>query len=207
MDSVLCEHLIHSYEEAPDAEVIIILFAPETAGPFAQKVLQCKPVSPIIQNAQSYLNTLEKLVATTSRQEEEAEPLCAAYITTLVGEILLSVPMVPVEHLGTSAVQRILMYCSEHYSENISIRQTADAIGLSESYVTKIFSSKVGCTFRSYINSLRVSDAKKLLQDTDRKITDIMLSCGYDNQSSFNSAFREDTGMTPREYRSWCRKG
>lgn len=98
-------------------------------------------------------------------------------------------------------MQKILLYCAEHFSEEISVKSISGALYVSRSYVTKIFSSKLKFPFREYINILRISKAKKLLDDTDKRIIDIMYECGFQNQSSFNRVFYKQCNMTPQEFR------
>ena len=85
--------------------------------------------------------------------------------------------------------------------EDISIKKIADELYISSSYVSKVFSCKLKYNFREYINELRIRRAKKLLSSTDRRIIDVMLDCGFKNQSSFNRVFSEHTGVSPSEYR------
>lgn len=204
--SICFPYLIHSYEESPAAEAIILLFSPAVAGGFVHKLMQCKPHVPIVENALSFLPLLERIVSCGSSKNTDSEMLATAYISALVGELLLSQPLVAVENSDMSVLQKILQYCSEHYLEDISVKSVAEDLHVSESYVTKTFSSKLNCPFRKYINTLRLADVKKLLRSTDRKIIDIMLACGFNNQSRFNSLFCEDTGLTPRQYRTQQRR-
>ena len=57
--------------------------------------------------------------------------------------------------------------------------------------------------FNSYLNHYRITEAKARLSDPVNKqpITNISLDCGFLNQSTFNKAFKADTGLTPSEYR------
>ena len=204
--SVCFPYLIHSYEESPDAEAIILLFSPAVSGGFTRKLMQCKPRVPVVEDASAFLPLLERIVACRLSKNADSELLATAYISALVGELLISQPLDAVENMDISVAQKILQYCSEHYLEDLSVKQVAQSLHVSESCVTKTFSAKLNCSFRKYINTLRLADAKKLLRSTDRKIIDIMLACGFNNQSRFNSLFYEDTGLTPREYRMQQRR-
>lgn len=52
-----------------------------------------------------------------------------------------------------------------------------------------------------YIIRRRIGEAQNLLISTDRSITDIALSCGYNNSNYFQSVFKNLVGMTPGQYR------
>ena len=124
------------------------------------------------------------------------------YISALVGEILMCAEPVPVKTDKASAIRNLVIYCNENFTEDISIQSAAAACFISESFVSKIFSREIGCSFPAYINELRVRYARDLLRKTDMKITDIMYACGFKNQSSFNRVFFEQCGQTPRQFRS-----
>jgi len=204
--SVCFPYLIHSYDESPEAEAIILLFSPSVVGEFAHKLMQYKPSVPFVEDASAFLPLLKRIVACRKTKDSDNELLATAYISALVGEFLISQSLDAVENMDFSVAQKILQYCSEHYLEDLSVKQVAQSLHVSESCVTKTFSSKLNCPFRKYINALRLADAKKLLRSTDRKIIDIMLACGFNNQSRFNALFYEDTGLTPREYRTQQRR-
>lgn len=121
--------------------------------------------------------------------------------------MLLSLPLIKTEGTALYAAQKILSFCSAHYKEDLSIKRLSRELFLSESYITKTFSHKLGCSFREYINGLRIQDAKMLLQSTDMKIIDIMYTSGFNNQSGFNRVFLQETGLSPRAYRAALRKG
>lgn len=58
-----------------------------------------------------------------------------------------------------------------------------------------------GMTVMQYMKEQRLSLAKKNLLETKSPIVDAALSCGFVNSSRFSKAFRQNTGMSPREYR------
>ena len=124
-----------------------------------------------------------------------------SYLSSLVGELLLTVATVRRDTHDASATQRILAYCAEHFREPLSVCRLSEALFVSESTVTKVISSRTGGSFRAYLNALRVGEAKRLLCDGQRKIVDVMLECGFSNQSSFNRIFLEHVGMTPKQWR------
>ena len=127
----------------------------------------------------------------------------AAYISSVIGELLCMMPLCDVESLSENMIKPILLYCSEHFTdEDISIKKIADELYISQSYVSKVFSMKLKYGFREYINELRIGKAKKMLSKTDMKIVDVMLESGFRNQSSFNRIFSEICGISPREYRT-----
>ena len=196
--SVCFPYQIHSYEQAPSARVLLVMFPTKAAGVFSGDLLKFSPREYCLTPAPYMHMLLQRLV---SCEEEGAKELADVYVSALAGELLKQMPMEMVEQTDTNTVQKLLLYCQEHYKEPISVTTAAKAVHISERYVTKIFAQRQGCSFRKYINRLRIMDIKKLLQESDRTITDIMLACGFNNQSTFNRVFFEEVGISPREFR------
>ncbi len=197
---------IHSYENSSDAEAIILLFDPSLTDIYEKKLLSNKPVTPYITEASSLLPFLEKIMYYSSYEDADHLKLANVYLTALVGEILFSVELVQSEDLSASTVRKILIYCFEHYTENITIKSISQNLYISQSSITKIFAKKLGCSFNDYINHLRVNKARHCLENTDKKIIEIMYECGFKNQSSFNRVFLQALGTTPSEFRKKAKK-
>lgn len=97
--------------------------------------------------------------------------------------------------------RKVLEYCLSNYKEDISLCKTANAIGVTEHTVTRVFADILHCNFRKYINFLRLSDVTRLLLETHEPITEIAQKCGFDTLRTFNRVFVSEYGMTPSEYR------
>ncbi|MDR1901595.1 MAG: AraC family transcriptional regulator [Treponema sp.] len=82
-----------------------------------------------------------------------------------------------------------------------SLADSARAAGMSVQSFCRNFKKKTGMTFVEYIHSVRINNAKKLLQQTRMYVDDICYECGFNTVSFFNRKFREQTGMTPIQYR------
>ena len=200
--SLLFPYIIHSYENAPDAEIIMFLFESRTVGAFEGELSTQKPICPFMSDARAFEKPFLRITELVKDGDTVRFKTACSYLQAAVGELLSCVPLCEVETVEENMTKPILRYCSEHFSdEDISIGKIADALYISSSYVSKVFSGKLKYSFREYINELRVSKAKELLKKTDMKIVNIMLECGFRNQSSFNRVFCERCGISPREYR------
>lgn len=97
-------------------------------------------------------------------------------------------------------LQNLLGYIDTHYADNISLDYAAAAMNFSNSYFSRIFKRLMGVNFVTYLNMVRVEQAAYLIQNSESKITDIALSCGFNNVRTFNRVFKEITGYTPSEF-------
>jgi AraC-like DNA-binding protein len=106
---------------------------------------------------------------------------------------------------GLSAVrfQAARAYIVEHARDQISIRQVADHLGITERHLQRQFESH-GTTFTAFLNDIRLARAHAMLCDraSDRfRIRSICFQTGFRDVSHFNRVFRARYGCTPAEVR------
>lgn len=99
-------------------------------------------------------------------------------------------------------VKKAITFLKEHFKENITLSETASVIGISECYLSDIFSKYAGCRFIEYLNNLRLQNVQKLLLSSSDSITNIAFSSGFGSVSSMNRCFIKAFGISPREYRA-----
>jgi len=97
--------------------------------------------------------------------------------------------------------QRILVdYVEENLAEQIPLATLAQLVQLSPFHFCRAFKQSFGTPPHRYHVSRRIERAKKLLAKSDYSVTDIGLSVGFSETSSFTAAFRKATGLTPTAY-------
>jgi len=98
--------------------------------------------------------------------------------------------------------QRIVTaYMEEHLAERISLATLAQLVRLSPYHFCRAFKQSFGLPPHRYHTRCRIERAKKLLATRASSVTDIGLTVGFSETSSFTAAFRRVTGHTPTGYR------
>ena len=103
--------------------------------------------------------------------------------------------------------QQALEYISNNYSYNLKIQDIADYIGVDRTYLYKIFMREAQISPKQYLLQYRIRAAAKLLQTQNYNVTEIAYSCGFRDSAAFCYHFRQQIGMTPRQYREKIRSG
>lgn len=95
-----------------------------------------------------------------------------------------------------------------HIQSDISLDKLAAASGISKHYISQAINENLQMNFFEYINVLRIAEAKELLLKPKEELTiiEVAYQVGYNNKVSFNKAFKNITGQTPTEYRSFNSK-
>lgn len=131
---------------------------------------------------------------------EETIRAYKSFIFAVYAEYLNTVPRTE-KRIYHQALSAILLYISEHYTEDISLSSIGTALNYSRKYVSLCLADIDGMNLNYLVNSFRADHAKTLLSTTKMKILDIALECGYANERSFYRSFLNVTGMTPGQYR------
>jgi len=88
---------------------------------------------------------------------------------------------------------------------SLTMNNLAEELHMSSSHFSKIINRHSDYNFSDYLNSYRVEQAKALLSDDDFNnytIVAIGLECGFNSKSTFYTAFKKFTSLTPTQYRS-----
>lgn len=100
-----------------------------------------------------------------------------------------------------SRMDQILRFILENKSRAFSLDEVAGVAHMSKEAFCRFFKLRTRKTFTQYVNQLRISDAQKLLQETEWNISEIAFKVGYENLSHFNRNFKSIVGKTPMEFR------
>lgn len=97
--------------------------------------------------------------------------------------------------------QAILAYISENFRDPISLNDIAKQLNYSTSYVSAMFAACTGVNFKTYLDTIRVREAIRLLTGSKETIATIAVRCGFENIRTFNNTFRRIVGNSPSQFR------
>jgi two-component system response regulator YesN len=98
--------------------------------------------------------------------------------------------------------QQVEHYLLEHYNEELSLQTLSSRFNVNNVYLGRLFKEETGEYFSDYLNRIRLDEAKKLLQTTLYKASDIAAIVGFLDPNYFYRKFKQVNGMSPSEYRS-----
>lgn len=109
------------------------------------------------------------------------------------------------EHVGNetadSIFDEILYYVQSNYAIPLKLEEIGPMFGYSSSYLGKLFIQKCGCSFKAYLDKLRIDRSKELLVKTDMKIYEIAAMVGYKYVDVFHQKFKKQESLSPADYR------
>jgi AraC-like DNA-binding protein len=101
-----------------------------------------------------------------------------------------------------TAFQTFLKILNYNYQRNVGVQFYADKMNTSVRNLNAICTQVFGKPVSEIIETRKLTEARKLLLNTDKTIAEIGLEVGYDEKSYFSRVFKRVTGLTPSEYRS-----
>ncbi len=105
------------------------------------------------------------------------------------------------QEAADESVEPMEQYLKENLSRRITLESMEREFNCSKSTIINRFIRRCQYTPMKYLANLRMMEAERLLIESDAAMTHIAESVGYDNPSNFARAFKQFTGMSPREYR------
>ena len=102
---------------------------------------------------------------------------------------------------AAAVVDIVLEYVFSNHAGSVRMSEAAALVGMSEPTFSKYFKRATGQNFSDLVRKLRLAHARRLLERSDKSISDVCYEVGFTNLSNFNRHFRNDAGETPRDYR------
>jgi signal transduction histidine kinase/ABC-type sugar transport system substrate-binding protein/AraC-like DNA-binding protein len=98
--------------------------------------------------------------------------------------------------------KKVRDYVAVHFATILTREQIAAALGVSPSYVSRVFRRCTGMALWDYVNGFRVARARDLLEHSDMTVTEVAFAVGYNDPAYFSRIFSKTTGKSPRDFRS-----
>jgi Response regulator containing CheY-like receiver domain and AraC-type DNA-binding domain len=99
-------------------------------------------------------------------------------------------------------VEQAVDYIKAHLPEDLNLSMTAEHVGVSNAYLSTLFTQNLGCSFVDYLNRTRIEYACDYMHDGRMKIYEIAFKVGFRDEKYFSKVFKKVTGQSPTEYRA-----
>jgi AraC-like DNA-binding protein len=107
---------------------------------------------------------------------------------------------------NNSIVSQIEKILSEYFKGNEkglpTVKYLAEQVNLSPSYLSDLLKKETGKNTQDHIHYYLVEEAKSILLSTNKSVSEIAYSLGFEYPQYFNKLFKQKTGKTPIEFRT-----
>lgn len=202
---VVFPNRIHRFEDCDHKnQYHLFIVNPDLAPDLSAAISSENPQDPVIRSADKnprIMSLIDILGNTQSFATAYRETLLRGYFMSFFAEILGMLPLRPARPDENQSMRAVVQYCSKNFTKDLSLSALEEEIHLSKYYISHLFGDKLGIRFNDYVNSLRISEACRLLRMTKMNITEISCASGFGTLRTFNRAFTKQMNTSPSEYR------
>ncbi len=197
------------------AKAIVVYFNKDIFGTAFYELKEAKKINSLFENAKKGLaitGKTNKLIAKKLEQlveKQNFEVILGLFEILSILSETSDVNFINTESYTTSLdsykkdrLTDVYQYIKENYKKEISLDEVAQIASLTPTSFCRMFKSKTKKNFIEYLNEIRISNACKLLIETDMSVSEIAYECGYKTVSNFNKLFKKNTKNTPKEYKN-----
>jgi len=103
------------------------------------------------------------------------------------------------EEVTDNVISSIITFVEDNLQQHFDLEKLSAQFCISKYYLSHLFKRETGLSVIKFCNERRICLAKTLLNES-LPITEIACRCGYDSASYFSKKFKEETGITPKQY-------
>ena len=192
---------VHYYLDQTSPRGLLFIFSPEQFKDLKEIFQNKIPKSPIVKKKDLPLDITVRLSLIHDRivSDSSYDNISAkGYLLAFLCEVLTRMELVPYKG-DHDSIKNILTYCSQNYTDQISLDSISRDLHLNKYYISHVFTERMHIRFTDFIISLRVEHACNLLEK-DCSITEVAFSSGFSSIRTFNRVFADSMKMSPREY-------
>lgn len=138
------------------------------------------------------------------------KPICFGDLSESLGRARMQLlsgkrreaPQIQQEPEQQPVIRQMVAYLNEHISEEVSLRRLSGIFHMNASYISQFFKNETGMNYSAYLLMLRLNRAKALLKGTDKSVGEVAQTVGFRDYRVFSRAFKQETGLTPSQYRA-----
>lgn len=195
---------IHSYNYENGSDFRVIIFPPEYL-PYIKHYL-CSKI--FLQNkfgfeeSEEVSNVIHNLKKRFINKDMCDMTRLTGYINLLMADIVPGIEAKSIAQSDTELLLKILNYCTENYSEKISLESISQAMFLTPSKISRLLNNQLGISIPKFIAYLRISSACIQLRNSTASVAEVSNNVGIGNIRTFNRLFQEIIGKSPTDYRN-----
>lgn len=175
----------------PDGKELVLRLLNNCAasGPFM------RPSENDINKVIRLCEKLERAIAANERALAFAYVVEILYAITRIGDACAKVSAIPLTRITRETVK----YIENNFASEVKIEPLAEMLGVSASYLSRVFKKDIGVGIHEYLIKYRVLKASYLLRS--HSVTDVGYMCGFSESSHFISVFKRHFDCTPMAYK------
>lgn len=105
------------------------------------------------------------------------------------------------DYQNKQKIREAVQYMQQHFREPLNMAVVSNYVSMNYSLFSQLFKQYTGSNFVNYLQDLRLGETRRLLEETDLKVTEIRQMVGFSDEKHFLKVFKAVNGFSPTEYR------
>lgn len=193
------------YLSSTQTERILLYFDEEFVGKDFLKYLEKPKKTKFIQISNENMHSIRSVLR---KIEEESSLNTKGYVE--MQQMYLRQLLILLERHGQSVKQYLnttyaimqdaARYISANFAEDLNLTDISRMYSLSPMHFGTQFKKVTGVGFKDYITITRISAAKSMFDEGEKKVSKVAYACGFNDSNYFTKVFKDIVGMTPKKY-------
>jgi len=196
--AMMMPYEIHEFKTKESSDVFVIGFPAkyisEHKKEFEGKTLK----NPVMKIGSVFREMLNEFVKSAEHDIFQRKSI----IYKSISAILKDNELIKSSALQSDTFREAILYIMENFKEEITLKKTAEFLGITPVHLSRMFSKKGGKTYSETVNIVRLHEASSLLMNTDLSIGEIAYQAGFGSIRNFNRIFEKYYKCTPRIVRN-----
>lgn len=210
---IICPDVMHSFQAGNDGCTLMQLeFLPEVFEDFTNVLAvndwdvftplslfsSSNSVIKIINNVR-IMRAIQRIVTELNTKKSYFDYLVLMYYAELLILIYRHMDEAYLPIGSNPAMAKAIQFIRENFKKDISIKQVANEVQISERYLRKVFGEYLNLSPIEYLNQIRINHAIELLRISELSIKEICYECGFQSPQYFSRVFKKQVGVNPRK--------
>lgn len=150
------------------------------------------------------INIYEDIINSNLRQKTGYEMYTKGKLLEIISIIMQEIEYIPESdyNIYTKNIIESCRFIENNFDKHITLKMISKKANLSPTFFHTVFKSVTNKTPAKYLLDIRLSQAKNMLINTDKSLSEIALACGFTSQAYFTYVFNKAVKQTPKVYRN-----
>lgn len=196
--AVIMPYEIHEFKTIADSDIFVMGFPAKYISEY-KKEFEGKTLKyPVLKMNNFLKELLRSFIDNSEHSIYDKKSVVYGVVSNVLKENELLESSIPQSDVFRDAV----LYIKENYKEEITLKSTAEFLGITPVHLSRVFRKKGGKCFNETVSVVRLSEAIDLLKYTDLSIGEIAYQSGFGSIRNFNRIFDKYYNCTPKEMRT-----
>lgn len=174
----------------------------ESYLPYIENLKKCR----LVKFHHNNLHIVQNIFSEINKENEKMREGYAKMQKLYLCQLLINIERYRIDNarknLGRTfrLAENISKYICENFGSDLSLAHLSEKYGVTPEYLSRFFKKTTGVGLNEYINIVRVTEAEKLLLNTNKSITEIAFECGFNDSNYFSAVFKKSKGITPKKF-------